>query len=189
MVPIAPAQVDLKRMRLSWPDAVVAALVGAFAVALFLREPGAVRTVYAGAAVGVLAAIARHDFRTLRAPNRVVYPAIAGLLAGSSALGLAGAVASVSGAVIAFGFFLAIAALGRGAMGFGDAKVAAIAGAAVGLKGLLPMLLATHAAGAIVAAVALGFRLRRPRDVVAYTPFLLFGVVVTAWITPTVGPS
>ncbi|GAB4320733.1 MAG: hypothetical protein Kow0010_00680 [Dehalococcoidia bacterium] len=184
------AAVGERRMaRVAWPDAVVVAMVGALALALLMRNPGPARMLYAGAGAGVLTWIALYDVRTLRAPNRVVYPAIGALLLGSTVLGLSAAASAVGGAALSFGFFLVIAMIGRGAMGFGDAKVAAVAGASVGLGGLVPMLLATHLAGMLVASVALGFRLRSRNDVVAYTPFLLLGVVAATWVAPTVGPS
>lgn len=180
---------ERRMARVAWPDAVVVAMVGALVLALFVRDPGPVRTLYASAGAGVLAWIALFDVRTLRAPNRMVYPAVSALLLGSTVLGLPAAISAVGGAALSFGFFLVIAVIGRGAMGFGDAKVAAIAGAAVGLSGLVPMLLAIHLAGALVAGLVLGLRLRRRKDVVAYTPFLLLGVVVAAWVAPTIGPS
>ncbi len=132
----------------------------------------------------VLAAIGVIDFRTRRAPNRIVYPAtLAGVLAtiplpaddrGEAWLGGAAALAVM----------LAIFVVGRGAMGAGDAKTAAIAGLAVGLHGVFTMLAATFLAGALVAVVALLFRLRGRKDTVAFTPFLLVGVLTSSWLAP-----
>lgn len=175
--------------RIAWTDALTVAMACGLVAALVLRDPGVMRSLYAGAGVAVLCGIALHDLRTYRAPNRVVYPALGLLLAGSLVLGAGPAASAALGAVAAFAVFLLIAVLGRGAMGFGDAKVAAIAGAVVGLAGVVPMLLATHLAGGLVAALALGLGLRGRKDVVAFTPFLLLGAVVALWLTPAMGPS
>jgi hypothetical protein len=43
----------------------------------------------------------------------------------------------------------------------------------VGLGGVVPMLAATFVAGGALAAVLLVLRVRRPKDVVAFTPFLV----------------
>jgi leader peptidase (prepilin peptidase) / N-methyltransferase len=175
--------------RALWPAVLVGAMVIAFVAALLVREPGATRALYVGLGVMALAWIAFHDFRTHRAPNQVVYPVLALALFGSVVLGWQAALSSLAGAVVAFVVFFVIAALGRGKMGYGDVKVAAIAGALVGIKTVLSLLLVTYLVAALVAAIALGFRLRGRRDTVAFTPFLLFGVVACAWFVPTLGPS
>jgi leader peptidase (prepilin peptidase) / N-methyltransferase len=177
-----------RAFRLSWSDLAVGAMVVAFVVALWGSDAGILRSAYASAGVAVLAGIAWFDLRTHRAPNRITYPATLLALAGSLTLGWESALSSLVGGLAAFGVFLVIALLGRGAMGYGDVKVAALAGVLVGIKGFLPLLLVTHLAGAIFAAAALGLRLRRRGDEAAFTPFLLLGVVACAWIAPTLGP-
>lgn len=139
--------------------------------------------VLTAAALVALLVIAVIDLRTLRAPNRYVLAALA--------LALGAALASRSGAtladaalgvLLAFVLLLVVALIGRGAMGFGDVKYGAACGALVGVGGVLPMLMVTFVGGALFAVVMLGSRLRSRRDVVAFTPFLLVGVVVTlAW--------
>lgn len=132
----------------------------------------------------VLAVIGVIDFRTRRAPNVIVYPAT-----------LLGAIASVPlpsadrweawlGGLVAFGVMTLIYVLGRGAMGAGDAKTSAIAGLAVGLHGVFSMLAATFLAGSAVAVVALALRLRGRKDTVAFTPFLLIGVLISSYMAP-----
>lgn len=177
-----------RSLRPLWPRLAVGAMFATAVAAAWAGEAGVLRTAYLLAGVAVLTWIAWYDLRTHRAPNRVVYPATALALTGSGVLGWEAALSSLLGALAAFGVFLLIALIGRGAMGYGDVKVAALAGALVGIKGLLLLLLVTHLAGALFAAVALGFRLRSRGEEVAFTPFLLLGVVACAWIAPVLGP-
>jgi leader peptidase (prepilin peptidase)/N-methyltransferase len=177
-----------KPFRVWWPGLAAGAMFAAALGAVWVSDAGLVRSAFLLAGVAVLTWIAWFDMRTHRAPNRVVYPATALALAGSLTLGWDAAVSSLAGSAAAFGVFLVIALLGRGAMGYGDVKVAALAGALVGIKGLLLLLLVTHLVGVLFAAAALGFRLRSRGDEVAFTPFLLLGVVACAWIAPTLGP-
>ena len=127
--------------------------------------------------VAVLTAITIHDVRTLRAPNVVVYPALGLAALASLTLGPAGAREALLGGVIAFVVMLLLAILSRGAMGLGDTKVGALSGMAVGAGGVAPMLAVTFVGGGIVAAGVLVLRLQDRRDAVAFTPFLLAGVI------------
>ncbi len=132
--------------------------------------------------VAVLALIGIIDFRTRRAPNRIVYPAtLIGALA-SIPLPSADRWEAWSGGLAAFAVMTLIYIAGRGAMGAGDAKTSAIAGLAVGLHGVFTMLAATFLAGSAVALTVLALRLRNRKDTVAFTPFLLIGVLVS-WLT------
>lgn len=124
-----------------------------------------------------LAAIAWLDIRTLRAPNRYVYPLIVVAVIVSLTLYRAHATEALLGGLLAFGILFVVALLGRGAMGFGDVKYGVVCGIAVGLHGVLPMLGFTFVVGALVAGLALGLRLRQRKDVVAFTPFLYLGVL------------
>jgi prepilin signal peptidase PulO-like enzyme (type II secretory pathway) len=124
-----------------------------------------------------LAAIAWLDIRTLRAPNRYVYPLIAVSVIVSLTLYRAHAAEALLGGLLAFGILFVVALLGRGAMGFGDVKYGIVCGIAVGLHGVLPMLGFTFVVGALVAGLALGLKLRQRKDVVAFTPFLYLGVL------------
>ena len=129
-----------------------------------------------------LAAIAWLDIRTLRAPNRYVYPLIAVAVVVSLTLYRAHAAEALLGGLLAFGILFVVALLGRGAMGFGDVKYGIVCGIAVGLHGVLPMLGFTFVVGALVAGIALGLRLRQRKDVVAFTPLLYLGVLFAlAW--------
>src|SRR5690606_31521402 len=129
--------------------------------------------------------IAWHDVRTLRAPNRYVYPLLAVSVVASLTLYRDHAAEALLGGLLAFGILFMIALVGRGAMGFGDVKYGIVCGIAVGLHGVLPMLAFTFVAGAAVALVVLGLRVRGRRDVVAFTPFLYVGVLFSlVWSQP-----
>jgi prepilin signal peptidase PulO-like enzyme (type II secretory pathway) len=132
-----------------------------------------------------LAAIAAIDIRTMRAPNRYVYPLILLAVLVSLTLHRADAAEALLGGALAFGLLFVVAMLGRGAMGFGDVKYGIVCGIAVGLHGVVPMLAFTFVVGGTVAAVALGLRLRRREDTVAFTPFLFLGTVFALlWSRP-----
>lgn len=188
MAAIAINEPARNSLRLWWPSIAAGLLFAAGIAAVAASDAGLVRGAYFVAGLAVLSWIAWYDLRTHRAPNRVVYPATGLALVASLALGWDSALSSLAGSGAAFGIFLLIALVGRGAMGYGDVKVAALAGAIVGIKGLLLLLLVTHMAGVLVALAALGLRLRSRRDEVAFTPFLVLGVVVCAWVAPTPGP-
>jgi prepilin signal peptidase PulO-like enzyme (type II secretory pathway) len=132
-----------------------------------------------------LAAIAVVDLRTLRAPNRYVYPLIVVAVAISLTVYREHAAEALLGGALAFAVLLVIAAFGRGRMGLGDVKYGVVCGIAVGFHGTLPMLAFAFVAGAAVAVVALGLGLRKRQDVVAFTPFLFLGVLFSlVWSRP-----
>jgi leader peptidase (prepilin peptidase)/N-methyltransferase len=85
---------------------------------------------------------------------------------------------------VLFVAMLGIMALGRGAMGAGDVKFAALAGIVVGIQGALPLLFTAFITGGIVAAVALGLRLRKRKDPIAFTPFLAAGALIALTLYP-----
>ena len=132
-----------------------------------------------------LGAIAVYDVRTLRAPNRYVYPLIGLAVLASLTVYRLDASEALLGGLVAFGILFGVATIGRGALGFGDVKYGLVCGIAVGLQGVLPMLVFSFFAGGLVAAVVLVMKLRRGRDVVAFTPFLFAGVLFAfAWSQP-----
>lgn len=151
---------------------------GAAAGVAALRAPDPLRALLGLSYLGLLVVMAVHDLRTLRVPNRLVFPATAFTLGTSVLLGPTAAFQAVGGWLAAGVILLVVAVLGRGAMGFGDVKVGALCGAVVGLGGTIPMLAATFVAGGALAAVLLALRVRRPKDVVAFTPFLVGATIL-----------
>ncbi len=147
-------------------------LAAAAGVAAY-KAPDPVRAGLGLAYLGLLVLMAVYDLRTLRVPNRLVFPAMVFTLGTAALLGPTAALQAVGGWLLAGVILLGVAVAGRGAMGFGDVKVGAVCGAVVGLGGVVPMLAATFVAGGALAAVLLVLRVRRPKDVVAFTPFLV----------------
>lgn len=127
------------------------------------------------------------DLRTRRIPDAITAPSLAIVLA-LSFIGDASDVTSSRGALLgaaSFGLPLAAISLVRpGAMGMGDAKLAALIGAAVGALdlSLLPAtVVAGFAAGALVAAST--WVLRRDRSAtIAFGPSLALPAVVAMLI-------
>ncbi len=143
------------------------------------KAPDPVRAGLGLAYVGLLLVMAVRDMRTLRVPNRLVFPAMGFTLGTAALLGPGAAFQALGGCFLAGFILFVVALLGRGAMGFGDVKVGAVCGAVVGLAGVVPMLAATFVAGGAFAGVMLALRLRKPKDVVAFTPFLVGATVFT----------
>lgn len=166
----------------AWRSAMLAAAIalggGVLLATNSAQQPGLYRECMVAAYLAILSWVAVYDIRTLRAPNVVVLPAAAILIVVSIGLGMSAFAQACLGGAISFTALLVIAILGRGAMGFGDVKVGAIAGLAVGLHGIFTMLVLTFGMGAAFAGIMLLARARDRRDVVAFTPFLAIAVAV-----------
>jgi leader peptidase (prepilin peptidase)/N-methyltransferase len=177
MVPFLAPQGSLARPRL-----LLEVMLGAAATACFFtvlnREPGMHRGLLAFAYLALLVLMAVDDIRSLHVPNRIVYSALAFGFAASLTLGWSEAVEALLGGAVAFLLLLLVAIAGRGAMGFADVKVGTFCGIVVGLAGVLPMFFIAFASGALVSAVLLLLRIRKPKDIMAFTPFF---VVATAF--------
>lgn len=158
--------------------AAAAMVVVSVATLALLRGVSPYQGLMLAAVAAVAAAIVAIDIRSLRAPNALVYPAAAFLALASLPLGAHAFLDALSGGMAAFAVLLLVALAGRGAMGMGDVKAGAMLGLAVGIRALVPMLLVAFLAGGLFAALALGFRLRSRKDVVAFTPFLVAGAIV-----------
>lgn len=157
-----------------------------FAVAIcvaLVKTPGPLTAAAAITELSCLVAIAWWDSRTLRAPNAAVAAGLALTLAFAVALGASSLWQAVAGSLSAFLAVGAVALAGRGAMGAGDVKYAALCGAVVGLRGVLPLLAMSAIAGGAIAGIVLLLRLRDRKDSMAFTPLLALGAVVTlAWL-------
>jgi Flp pilus assembly protein protease CpaA len=176
MVPFITSQSSLARQRLLLETLAAAGLAVCFFVIL-LKEPGIQRGLLAFGYLALLLLMAVHDIRSLRVPNWIVYPALGFSVAASLTLGWSDAIEALLGGAAAFLLLLAIAFIGRGAMGFADVKVGCLCGIVVGLSGVLPMLFVSFASGAFVASLFLLLRIRKPKDVMAFTPFLVAATV------------
>jgi prepilin signal peptidase PulO-like enzyme (type II secretory pathway) len=127
-----------------------------------------------------LIAIAVYDVRRRRIPNAAVYPAIAAALLVALIRPDGTWWSFVVAGLAAGGFFIALSAVSRGAMGGGDVKLALLIGLAAGWPGVLVAVFVAFAVGAGVGVllIALG-RLGR-RDSLPFAPALAVGAATAA---------
>jgi leader peptidase (prepilin peptidase)/N-methyltransferase len=140
-----------------------------------------VRVALRAASLLLIAWAAAEDLRTRRLRNVLTAPAFVFALAASVATpGTPGdALPAVLGALLAPLPFLVIALPRPGAMGMGDVKLAAVAGALAGFGGLPLWWFGTALAGALLAVLAL---VRGgPRSTLAYGPALVAGLGAVLW--------
>jgi leader peptidase (prepilin peptidase)/N-methyltransferase len=124
---------------------------------------------------GVLTALSVIDARRGILPNRILYPAI--LVTAAIALVSPEASAATSllcGAVLA-GILLVPVLLGR--MGAGDLKLAFLIGLMTGFPEGILALFSGIVLGGVFAIVLVVFRIRNPKDMVPYGPFLAAGTI------------
>jgi prepilin signal peptidase PulO-like enzyme (type II secretory pathway) len=161
-----------------WAAALVCATAIVVTIALLItKQPDLHRGLLGLAYLGLLTAIALHDLRTMRAPNRVVYPALAFALLGSLTLGWDDTREAWLGGLVALVVLLLLAIAGRGAMGMGDVKTGCLCGLVVGLHGVIPLVAAAFIAGGTLGVLLLLTRQRKRRDPIPFTPLLAAGTV------------
>jgi leader peptidase (prepilin peptidase)/N-methyltransferase len=151
------------------PVAAAVALVAA--VRLGATRPG----VLAAALLPLLAVLSAIDLRWRLVPNRIVFPAFVAALAFQLALAPGHAVEWLGAAVAAPLVMLLPAIVDRRAVGMGDVKLAALLGAALGVRVLSALLIGAFA----VVPVAIVLLLRRGPaargTAIPFVPFLAFG--------------
>ncbi|HZU14515.1 MAG TPA: A24 family peptidase [Chloroflexota bacterium] len=89
-----------------------------------------------------------------------------------------GLLSSIEGAAAGFALFTALTVIGRGRLGFGDAKLAAVIGAMRGFPGVLGALYVGVLLGGVAALVYLVVLRRGRKDYFAYAPYLAAGAVI-----------
>jgi len=118
------------------------------------------------------------DLLRFRVPNAVTYPATVGVFAAAFLTPDADFVSALLAALLAGGFFLALALFTRGGVGLGDVKLAVLIGAALGLPlGYQALLVGMLIAGAVLGVLFLAGVLGR-REAVPYAPFLALSALV-----------
>jgi prepilin signal peptidase PulO-like enzyme (type II secretory pathway) len=130
-----------------------------------------------GVFIAAAAVVVYYDIRYMRAPNVVVYPAVAAGALCAATLGIGPLAQALGGGAIAFVLLLIGAAISRGAMGMGDVKFGVVCGLVTGAIGVAFMLAASFVLGGIYALAMLASG-RSRRDVVPFTPFLVLGTVL-----------
>jgi leader peptidase (prepilin peptidase) / N-methyltransferase len=172
--PRTPAAADHGARAWSVPVTVLP-LAAAAALAAVLRlgatRPGAL----AAGILPLLVVLAAIDLRWRLVPNRIVFPAFVAVLAFQLALAPGHAVEWLGAAVGAPLVMLVPAILDRRAVGMGDVKLAALLGAALGVRVLSALLLGAFAVVPVaVLLLARGGRAAR-RTAIPFVPFLAFG--------------
>ena len=124
-----------------------------------------------------LAAIAAHDVRRHRIPNRAVYPAL--LVAVALSLVRPGGPwwSFLAAGLLAGLLLVALAVVSNGGIGFGDAKLAALVGVMAGWPDVLVALFVAFASGALAAIVLLAAGRIGRRDPLPFGPALAAGAV------------
>jgi leader peptidase (prepilin peptidase) / N-methyltransferase len=153
------------------------ALGGALAFAALVRIGATPAGILAAAVLAVLGVLAVIDLESRILPNRIVLPAIAGVLAWQLAFFTDSFVEVLLAAVGAAVFLLLPSLFRRGAIGMGDVKVAALLGAALGA----PVALALAVGSLAAWPVALVLVLRRESvrgATIPFGPFLALGGAV-----------
>ena len=176
MTAVARPRVATSPRALAGPAVALVLIVAGIGLAAS-KAPDTHRLVVGLGYLGVLALIAAHDARTRKAPNRFIYPALAAAILASFTLGWSDALEALLGGALSFAVLLGLAFVGRGAMGAGDVKVGALCGIALGLHGVVPMLLLTFVAGGVTAALLLLLGIRKRTDTIAFTPFLVAATI------------
>ena len=80
-----------------------------------------------------------------------------------------------------FGLFFLLGVLGRGALGFGDVKLAGVIGLMTGFPGVLVALTAGALLGGIAALALLVTKRATRKSKIAYAPYLAAGAVIALW--------
>ena len=132
---------------------VAAALVAAAAALLCVAVLGlSALDVVAAIVVAVLVWVAAIDLEYRLLPNRIVVPALVGLLVVTAVLDPSFALERLLASVATGAFFLVAAVIRPGSLGFGDVKLAALIGALLGADTMLGLVL-TFVALALVSLV------------------------------------
>jgi leader peptidase (prepilin peptidase)/N-methyltransferase len=153
------------------------ALGGALAFAALLRIGATPAGLLAAGVLAVLAVLAIIDADVRLLPNRIVLPAIAGVLAWQLAFFPERFAEVVLAGVGAAAFLLLPSLFRRGAMGMGDVKLAALLGAALGAP--VAVALAVGSLAAWPVALVLVVRGASVRGAtIPFGPFLAFGAAV-----------
>ena len=87
----------------------------------------------------------------------------------------------IAGAIVAGAFFALIVTASGGGMGIGDVKLAALIGAALGIKSAFSAIFLSFLIGGVYAAVAMLVGAKRRKDFVPFGPFLVVAVILEVW--------
>ena len=127
--------------------------------------------------VGALLVITATDLLRFRVPNVITYPGIVAALAAAVFMPDGSIGDAVLAAVTGGSVFFVLAVITRGGIGLGDAKLAVLIGAALGLQVAYQALLYGVVAAAVVMGIMLLAGIVSRRQPVPYAPFLAFAAI------------
>jgi leader peptidase (prepilin peptidase) / N-methyltransferase len=122
------------------------------------------------------------DLEHRRVLNIMVGPAALVVLALSLAPGTPSPLNALLGGAAGFGSFLLLAIIGRGALGFGDVKLAGLIGLMTGYPHVIPALVLGIVLGGIAAILLLISRRATRKSYMAYAPYMAVGAIVVILI-------
>ncbi len=155
-----------------------------FALLYNFYSDNLVKLVLSSFFTAVLLLVTVTDLEHRLIPNRAILPAIAVAAVASPIWFGPGWWLAFVGGAIGYGFFwltvqLGERFLGRGAMGWGDVKLAAFVGLITGFPGIVTALVITIIAGGVISLVLLVTRLVNLRSGIPYGPFICLGGFIT----------
>lgn len=131
--------------------------------------------------VAFFVAVTVIDLETRRVLNVMLAPA-AVVAAGASLLAAPPTPTSMFlGGAAGFGLFFLLGVLGRGALGFGDVKLAGVIGLMTGFPDVLAALAIGALLGGVVALALLVTRRATRKTKIPYAPYLAAGAVIALW--------
>jgi leader peptidase (prepilin peptidase) / N-methyltransferase len=123
------------------------------------------------------------DLEERRVLNVMVGPATVVVALLSFAPGTPAPVSALLGGAVGFGAFLLLAMLGRGALGFGDVKLAGLIGLMTGYPHVITALVLGIVLGGVAAIVLLLSRRATRKSTMAYAPYLAMGAIFVVLTT------
>jgi leader peptidase (prepilin peptidase)/N-methyltransferase len=159
-------------------------LAALFALLYNFYSDQLIKLVLASFFTSVLLLVTVTDLERRLIPNRAIIPAI-GIAALVSPLWFGpGWYLALVGGAIGYGFFwLAVVVgekfIGRGAMSWGDVKLAAFVGLITGFPGIITALVITIIVGGVISLVLLVTRIVNLRSGIPYGPFICLGGFIT----------
>lgn len=121
------------------------------------------------------------DLEHRRVLNIITYPAAPHVLLLSLAPGLPGPTSALVGGAAGLALFLALALIGRGKLGMGDVKLAALIGLMAGYPAVWTALTLGVILGGAAALLLLVTRRADRRSTIAYAPYLAAGALLALW--------
>jgi len=170
---------------IAWRNPVVElALAALFALLYSIYADQLIKLVLASFFTSVLLLVTVTDFEHRLIPNRAIVPSIVIAALVSPLWFGPGWYLALLGGAIGYGFFwitvqLGDRLLGRGAMGWGDVKLAAFVGLITGFPGIITALVITIIAGGVISLVLLVTRIVNLKSGIPYGPFICLGGFIT----------